>query len=227
MSEWIPQVFQVPRHRIRSRRTNGKCFCKKLVATTVSSRQVRQRRREEGKATSSHICTETQGNHRNDKSKSEGGGKQSWNTRTATFHFAWDVKAVTMKLKRVKTKIRKEEEEADSIFETLTVTCHWVCEALMKNTKQQQQKKQQKTRRWAEAMIRAAGKKTAEAERQAVAKICAATIQSRKNKESGKTKEKDTHHLHRARKTWDQCIQLKESKKLFGSSKVTDGMQYH
>ena len=50
----------------------------------------------------------------------------SSNTQTATFHFARDVKAVTMKQKCVNTKIRKEEEEADSNFETLTMTCHLV-----------------------------------------------------------------------------------------------------
>ena len=49
---------------------------KKIVATTVSSREVGQRRRDEGKTTSSRICTETQRNQRNDQSGSEGGGRQ-------------------------------------------------------------------------------------------------------------------------------------------------------
>ena len=45
-----------------------KCLAKKkLVATTVSSREVGQRRRDEGKPTSGHFCIETQRNQRNDK----------------------------------------------------------------------------------------------------------------------------------------------------------------
>ena len=46
---------------------------KKLVRTTVSSREVGHRRMDEGKTTSRHICTSTQ---RNNTSKSEGGGRQ-------------------------------------------------------------------------------------------------------------------------------------------------------
>ena len=46
-------------------------------------------------------------------------------------------------------------------------------------------------------MIRAAGRKTAEAKRHAVAKICAAIIQQRKRKWKNKRKR---HHFHRARK---------------------------
>ena len=155
-------------------------LAKKIVTTTVSSREVGQRRRNKGKTTSSHICTETQRNLRNDKNWSEGGGRQKLKHADGDFPLCMRRESGDSEKKWVKTKIRKEEEEeeVDSNFETLTVTCHWVCEDLMKNTmKAAAAKKTTKTRRWAEAVIRAAGRKTAEAKRQAVAKICAAAMQ--------------------------------------------------
>ena len=57
-----PQVYQIPGHRNRSRRSNGKMAIKKLIATTVSSREMEQKRRGEGKTTSSQMHTATQEN---------------------------------------------------------------------------------------------------------------------------------------------------------------------
>ena len=77
MSERLPQVPQVSRHRIRSRRLHGKMVGKKLVATTVSSREVGLlKRREEGKTMSSRVYTETHKDQRDDKRKGNGGGRQ-------------------------------------------------------------------------------------------------------------------------------------------------------
>ena len=49
---------------------------KKLIATTVSSREMRQRRKDEGKTTSSNMFTTTQGIQGNDRHTSEGGVRQ-------------------------------------------------------------------------------------------------------------------------------------------------------
>ena len=49
MSGWISQVYQVPRHWIWGRRSNGKMAIKELIATNVSSRETAQKRRDEGK----------------------------------------------------------------------------------------------------------------------------------------------------------------------------------
>ena len=48
---------------------------KKLIATTVSSRETGQKRRNEGKTTSSQMHTATQENQRSDRGTSEGGGR--------------------------------------------------------------------------------------------------------------------------------------------------------
>ena len=69
-----PQVHQIPRHRNRSRGSNGKMAIKKIIATIVSSREMGQKRRDEGKTTSSQMHTATQENQRSDRSTSEGGG---------------------------------------------------------------------------------------------------------------------------------------------------------
>ena len=49
---------------------------KKLIATTVSSRETGQRRRGEGKTTSSQVHTTTQGHQGSDRCTSEGGSRQ-------------------------------------------------------------------------------------------------------------------------------------------------------
>ena len=49
---------------------------KKLIATTVSSRETGQRRRNEGKTTRSQLLATTQGNQGHDRHTSEGGGRQ-------------------------------------------------------------------------------------------------------------------------------------------------------
>ena len=49
---------------------------KKLIATAVSSQETGQRRRDEGKTTSSQIHTTAQGNQGSDRGTSEGGGRQ-------------------------------------------------------------------------------------------------------------------------------------------------------
>ena len=70
---------------------------------------------------------------------------------------------------------------------------HWVFDASKKNTKTTvEAKKTTKTRRWAEAMIRATGRKTAEAKKQAVATISAAMLQ-KENQNRERTEEKDTN----------------------------------
>ena len=49
----------------------------KIIATTVSSREMGQKRRDEGKTTSCHMHTATQENQRSDRGTSEGGGKDN------------------------------------------------------------------------------------------------------------------------------------------------------
>ena len=49
---------------------------KKHIATTVSSRETGQRRRGEGKTTSSQMHTATQENQESDRGTSEGGGRE-------------------------------------------------------------------------------------------------------------------------------------------------------
>ena len=62
---------------------------RKLVATTVSSREVEQKRREERKTTSCHVYTETQKKaKRMTQGKAKVVAEKSSNTQTATFHFA-------------------------------------------------------------------------------------------------------------------------------------------
>ena len=48
---------------------------KKLIATTVSSREIGLKRREEGKTMSSLTQTATQGNQQTNRNTSEGGGR--------------------------------------------------------------------------------------------------------------------------------------------------------
>ena len=48
---------------------------KKLIATTVSSRENGLKRREEGKTMSGQMHTATQGNQQTNRSTSEGGGR--------------------------------------------------------------------------------------------------------------------------------------------------------
>ena len=48
---------------------------KKLIATTVRSRERGVKRREEARTTSSHLETATQGNHQSNRSTSEGRGR--------------------------------------------------------------------------------------------------------------------------------------------------------
>ena len=52
-----------------------KMAIKKLIATTVNSREMGQKRRDEGKTTSSQMHTATQESQRSDRSTSEGGGR--------------------------------------------------------------------------------------------------------------------------------------------------------
>ena len=91
MPERLPQV-QVSRHRIRSRRIHGKMAGKKLVATSVSSREVGSKRREEGKTVSSRECTETHKDQRDDKGTGSGGGKQKAQTRWRRLSMVHDTK---------------------------------------------------------------------------------------------------------------------------------------
>ena len=49
---------------------------KKLIATTVSSREIGLKRREEGMTMSSQMQTATQGNQQTNRSTSEGGGRE-------------------------------------------------------------------------------------------------------------------------------------------------------
>ena len=92
----------------------------------------------------SHQHWNTKKPQKRQKIKVKAAADESSNTLTATFQFAWDVTAVTMKLKWVKAKIRKEDEEPNSTFEALTVTIEF---AMLRRRIQRQQwkeKRQQK-----------------------------------------------------------------------------------
>ena len=71
----VTEYYKKPGHRNRSRRSNGKMAIKKLIATTVSSRETEQRRGDDGKTTSSQLQTATQKNQGSDRGTSEGGGR--------------------------------------------------------------------------------------------------------------------------------------------------------
>ena len=74
-TKWKPEIYQIPRRRSRSRRTNAKMAVKKLIATTVSSREKGTKRREEGWTMSGEKTTTTQRNHSNERCTNEGGGR--------------------------------------------------------------------------------------------------------------------------------------------------------
>ena len=99
------QVHQMPRHRNRGRRSNGKMAIKKLIATTVSSRETGQKRRDEGKTMSSQIHTATQENQRSDKGTSEGGGRDKLKKVDGDFPACMRHKKTTTMTTQEKTKI--------------------------------------------------------------------------------------------------------------------------
>ena len=74
-AKWKPEIHQIPRRGSRSRRTNAEMAVKKLIATTVSSREKGMKRREEGWTMSSQKTITTQRNHSNERCTSEGGGR--------------------------------------------------------------------------------------------------------------------------------------------------------
>ena len=86
---------KISRHRNRGRRSDGKMAIKKVIATTVSSRETGQRRRDEGKTTSSRMHTATQENQGSDRGTSEGVAGKISKKLIVTFQQAWDVKKTT------------------------------------------------------------------------------------------------------------------------------------
>ena len=180
MSKWIPQVSQVPRHQIRSRRTNGKMVGKKLVATTVSSREMGQRCRDEGKTASSHINTATQRNQGSDRCTS-GRKRQKLKQVDGVFPVC-----MTRGDDDTENRTRRNEDLKGKEGGRLKLCnvdgdvpkCLRSFDEENKDSRQQQR-------------FRTAGRTTAEAKNQAVAKICAATLQ-KKSEIVTRTKGKDT-----------------------------------
>ena len=223
-----PQVHQIPRHRNRSRRPNGKMAIKKLIATTVSSRETGQKRRDEGKTTSSQMHTATQENQRSDRGTSEGGGRDKLKKVDGDFPACMrhQKKTTTMTTQEKRRSERKRRRK------TQTLQRRWRCATVFeknrrrKQRRQQQQQKEQQRKMIAEAAHWTTWRMEAKAKWQAEAKICAAIPTEKKTMKVGKQKNKDITFIV-LQKTWDQCTQVKELKKWYASLKATDGMQYY
>ena len=75
MPKWKPQVHQIQDIETEVEGEMEKWQSKKLIVATMSSREMGQKRRDEGKTTSSQMHTATEENQRSDRSTSEGGCK--------------------------------------------------------------------------------------------------------------------------------------------------------
>ena len=76
---------------------------KKLIATTVGSRERGQKRRDEGRTTSSQLHSATQENQRSDRSTSEGRGRDKLKKVDGDF-------PTSMRLKKKKTTMITQEK---------------------------------------------------------------------------------------------------------------------
>ena len=109
---------------------------KKLIATTVSSREKGQRRRDEGQTTSSPKHTATQENQRSDRGTCEGGGRDKLKQVDGDFPTCMRRENDNKEKQNEKRwESEKEKVEADSNIAMLMETCHCVCEASTKRTK--------------------------------------------------------------------------------------------
>ena len=146
-----PKVHQIPRHWNRSQRTNGKMAIKKIIATTVTSREIGLKRREE-KTMSSQRQTATQGNQQTNRNTSEGGGRDKLKNVDGDFPARMRLKKGRLERKRRRT--------------TQTLQCWWRCAAVLeKNWRKKKSKdgssnnntnNEEKATCWAEAKICAA-----------------------------------------------------------------------
>ena len=82
---------------------NGKMAIKKFIATTVSSREMGQKRRDEGKTTSSQMHIATQENQRSERSTSGGDGRDKLKNVDGDF-------PTCMRHKKKTTKTTTQEE---------------------------------------------------------------------------------------------------------------------
>ena len=83
-----------------------------------------QRRRGEGKTTSSPICTETQTNQRNDQGWSEGGGRQKLKHADGNFPICMRRESDDKEKRMSKNEDPKGRAGGSSDFVMLMVTCH-------------------------------------------------------------------------------------------------------
>ena len=106
---------------------NVKMAIKKLIATTVSSREMGQKRRDEGKTTSSQMHTTTQENQRSDGSTREGGGRDKLRKVDGDFPTCMRhkkrQKTMTTQEKR---SLERKRRRKDSNITTSMKMCHCV-----------------------------------------------------------------------------------------------------
>ena len=194
LSRELPQVPQIPRHRIRRWRLHGQVAGKKLVATTVSSREVRLKRREERgrlwavKIAWKHIKTME---WQKDRARWWQTEAQTRRRRLSVVHEKGKTK--TKLRKREKMKTQEENEEADRNFNMLTMTFHWECEAKVTTTRAAAARKKSKT-----AAAQKKGTKAANGSKG----LCGSSFATRENSESAKTEENTFPSLRHKRRQY-------------------------
>ena len=124
-----------------------------------------------------------------------------------------------------KMKTWKEKEEEDSNTTTSMEMCHCIWEKLKEKAKTAAAAIKRATLKImkAEAAHWRKWRMEAKAKWKRRSKDMCGDSTGKKNDLKQKTK---TLRLSYYKKTWDQCTQVKESKKWYASSKATDGMQY-
>ena len=118
-----------------------KLAIKKLIATTVSSRERGQKRRDEGRTTSSQMQTATQENQRSDRSTSEGGGRDKLKKVDGDFP-----PSMRLKKKRETTTMTTQEKrrlERKRRRTTQTLQCRWRCATVSEKNGRKKQRRQQ------------------------------------------------------------------------------------
>ena len=122
----LPQVLQIRKRRRRSTKSHGQMVDKKLVATTVSSREIGMQRRINQVTTSSHVEKE----NKNDETKEE----------TSRIHISFKTKdSKKLFFTRVKEEHTKEEKKVQQ--QALETQCH-------RNTEKRKQQKSEGLNTW-------------------------------------------------------------------------------
>ena len=172
---------------------------KKLIASTVSSRETGQRRRGEGKTTNSQLHTTTQGHQGSDRCTSEGGSRQKLKQVDGDF-------PACTRRENNNNEDKKEKNwgsERKRSRQTRTLQCWWrratVFATLRWRRQRQQQQKNSKERMVSGSSVSNSMKKDIRSKLQAKAKNCAAILVKKEKPRKWKSK-KQRHHFHRVAK---------------------------